>query len=151
MHSAFMSSCSSSSGQAPAASSGCGCGQPLVFDGATTGYKRILAAVIVINVVGFAVVAVGSLWADSASSAANALDFGADAATYALSLWAIGQSAEVRAGAALFKSATLGAMAVGILGLAMWRAFYGAAPEGAAPPATGAGQSPAPTGPCPGP
>lgn len=127
-----MSSCSSASGQAPAASSGCGCGHPVVFDGATRGYKRILAAVIAINVVGFAVVAVGSLWAGSASLAANTLDFAADAATYGLSLWAIGRSAEVRAGAALFKSATLGAMAAGILGLAIWRAIDGVAPEGGA-------------------
>jgi Co/Zn/Cd efflux system component len=103
-----------------------------VFDGATRGYKRILAAVIAINVVGFAVVAVGSLWAGSASLAANTLDFAADAATYALSLWAIGRSAEVRAGAALFKSATLGVMAAGVLGLALWRAIAGVMPEGGA-------------------
>lgn len=103
-----------------------------MFDGATKGYKRILAAVIAINVFGFAVVAVGSVWAGSASLAANTLDFAADAATYALSLWAIGRSAEIRAGAALFKSATLGAMAVGILGLAIWRAIGGVTPEGAA-------------------
>lgn len=127
-----MSSCSSTSGQAAAPSSGCGCGQPVVFDGATKDYRRILAAVIAINVVGFAVVAVGSLWAGSASLAANTLDFAADAATYALSLWAIGRSAEVRAGAALFKSTTLGAMAGGILGLAIWRAIEGVTPAGGA-------------------
>lgn len=127
-----MSSCSSISGQAAAPSSGCGCGQPVVFDGATKDYRRILAAVIAINVVGFAVVAVGSLWAGSASLAANTLDFAADAATYALSLWAIGRSAAVRGGAALFKSATLGAMAAGILGFAIWRAIEGVTPAGGA-------------------
>ncbi|WP_293384918.1 cation transporter [Phenylobacterium sp. SCN 70-31] len=101
-----------------------------MFDGATKGYKRVLATVIAINVFGFVVVAVGSLWAGSASLAANTLDFAADAATYALSLWAIGRSTEVRAGAALFKSATLGGMAAAILGLAIWRATGGVTPDG---------------------
>src|SRR3546814_8289984 len=38
----------------------------------------------------------------------------------------------VRAGAALFKSATLGMMAAGVLGLALWRAIAGVMPEGGA-------------------
>lgn len=125
-----MSSCSAPLDAKPAA--GCGCGATVVFDGATPHYKRVLAAVIAINIVGFVVVAVGSWWANSASLAANTLDFAADAATYALSLWAIGRSAEVRAGAALFKSATLGMMAAGVLGLALWRAIAGVMPEGGA-------------------
>jgi Co/Zn/Cd efflux system component len=91
-----------------------------------------LAAVIAINLVGFAVVAIGSWIANSAALAANTLDFAADAATYGLSLWVIGRSARVRSGAALFKSATLAAMAAGIVGLAVWRAITGAAPQGEA-------------------
>ena len=74
-----MSSCSASR---PAAD-GC-CGPSPVFDGASPTYKRVLSAVIAINLIGFAVVAVGSWFANSASLAANTLDFAADAATYGL-------------------------------------------------------------------
>ena len=124
-----MSNCSTSE---KTAASGCGCGAPVAFDGASPAYKRALTAVIAINLVGFVVVAVGGWLAGSASLAANTLDFIADAATYALSLWAIGKSVQVRSGAALLKSASLGAMAAAILGFAVWRAIAGSAPEGAA-------------------
>jgi Co/Zn/Cd efflux system component len=130
MHHDLMSSCSS-----PAetmTSSGCGCGGGVVFDGASAAYKRVLGIVIALNVLGFGVVGIGSWLANSAALAANTLDFAADAATYALSLWAIGRSVEVRSGAALFKGASLGAMAVGILGFAIWRTLSGAEPDGGA-------------------
>jgi Co/Zn/Cd efflux system component len=122
-----MSSCSTSESKA---AGGCGCGTPVAFDGASPAYRRALSAVIAINLLGFAVVAVGSWLANSAALAANTLDFAADAATYGLSLWVIGRSASVRSGAALIKSATLAAMAVCILGLALWRAYAGVLPEG---------------------
>lgn len=124
-----MSSCSTS--EDPPSGGGC-CGGPVVFDGAAPAYRRALAGVIAINLFGFIVVAVGSVLAGSAALAANTLDFAADAATYALSLWAIGRSVEVRSGAAFVKSASLALMAVGILGFAVWRAATGSAPEGAA-------------------
>lgn len=104
----------------------------MVFDGASPNYKRVLRAVIAINLAAFAVVAVGSWWAGSASLAANTLDFGGDAATYALSLWAIGKSVRVRSGAALVKSTSLGAMGLGLLALAGWRALGGVHPDGSA-------------------
>jgi Co/Zn/Cd efflux system component len=124
-----MSSCSTSD---KSAASSCGCGHAVAFDGASPAYKRALTAVIALNVLGFAVVAVGSWLAASASLAANTLDFAADAATYALSLWVIGKSVQVRSGAAFLKSASLVIMAVGIVGLAVWRAATGASPQGAA-------------------
>ena len=125
-----MSSCSSSENTSPESSTGGGCcGHTVVFDGASVGYRRALMGVIAINLVGFGVVAVGGLMAGSASLAANTLDFAADAATYALSLWAIGKSVQVRAGAALIKSGSLALMAAGILGFAIWRAISGATPE----------------------
>lgn len=120
-----MSSCSSSTPSA----GGC-CGPPPVFDGASS--KRVLAAVIAINLAAFAVVAIGSWFANSASLAANTLDFAADAATYGLSLWAIGKTVTVRSAAALVKGASLAAMALGILGFAIWRAVVGLPPEGVA-------------------
>ncbi|CAN1569011.1 CzcD Co/Zn/Cd efflux system component [Caulobacteraceae bacterium] len=109
--------------------SGC-CGHTAPFDGATPEYRRVLGWVIAINFVGFVVVASGGLLAGSASLAANALDFLADAATYALSLWVIGKSVSIRSGAALVKGASLSLLAVSVLGFAIWRAVHGVPPEG---------------------
>lgn len=124
-----MSSCSTQSEKDKA---GCGCGHAVAFDGATPAYRRTLGWVIAINAGAFAVIAIGSIVAASASLAANTLDFLADAATYGLSLWVIGRSARLRAGAALIKSASLAVMAVAILGFAAWRALLGAMPDGGA-------------------
>jgi Co/Zn/Cd efflux system component len=112
-------------------SDGC-CGATVAFDGASPAYRRVLAWVIAINLLGFVVVATGALLTGSASLAANTLDFIADAATYALSLWAIGKSAQVRAAAALFKGGSLAVMAAAILGFAVWRAASGTVPDAGA-------------------
>jgi len=117
--------------------SGCGCGADVKFDGATPAYRRALAWVIGINLVGFAVVLIGGLAQGSASLSANALDFLADSATYAISLWAIGRSVAVRTGAALFKGLSLGVVALSVVGFAAWRAWTGAAPSGEAISALG--------------
>lgn len=120
----------------PAISS-CGCGAEVKFDGATPAYRRALTWVIAINLVGFVVVLVGGLIEGSASLSANALDFLADSATYAISLWAIGKSVSIRSGAALFKGLSLGAVALSVVGFAAWRAWTGAAPSGEAISALG--------------
>ena len=108
---------------------GCGCSTPK-FDGATPAYRRILVTVIAINALAFVAIIGGAIAQGSASLGANALDFLADSATYAISLWAIGRSVRVRAGAALLKGASLGLLALSILGFAIWRAVTGAPPEG---------------------
>lgn len=110
---------------------GCGCGAPVKFDGASPAYCRILLSVIAINAAAFLAVAGGAVIQGSAALGANALDFLADSATYAISLWAIGKSVRVRSGAALLKGASLALLAVFILGFAVWRALSGAPPEGA--------------------
>lgn len=112
-----------------ACTAGCGCAD-MKFDGATPAYKRVLWAVICINVLAFAVVAAGALIQGSASLGANALDFVGDSATYAVSLWAIGRAASTRSSAALVKGASLVGLAALILGFALWRAISGGAPEG---------------------
>ncbi|HCB76123.1 MAG: cation transporter [Brevundimonas aurantiaca] len=108
---------------------GC-CGSAVKFDGASPAYRRVLASVIAINLVGFGAVLIGSITQGSAALAANALDFLADSVTYAVSLCVIGRSVRVRATAALVKSASLAALGVGVLAFAAWRALTGAAPEG---------------------
>ena len=114
----------------PPAATGCGCGAPVKFDGASPAYRRILLAVIAINAAAFLAVAGGAVIQGSAALGANALDFLADSATYAISLWAIGKSVRVRSGAALLKGASLALLAVVILGFAVWRALSGAPPAG---------------------
>lgn len=106
------------------------CGSAVKFDGASPAYRRVLASVIAINLVGFGAVLIGSITQGSAALAANALDFLADSVTYAVSLCVIGRSVRVRATAALVKSASLAALGVGVLAFAAWRALTGAAPEG---------------------
>ena len=128
-------SCSSPS-SSPSAVSSC-CGANVKFDGATPAYRRALRGVIVINLVGFVVVLVGGLLQGSVSLSANALDFLADSATYAISLWAIGRSIGVRTAAALFKGVSLGAVALSVAAFAAWRAWTGAAPSGEAISALG--------------
>jgi Co/Zn/Cd efflux system component len=117
-------------GPAPVAD-GC-CGAIQIFDGATPAYRRVLAWVIAINIVAFAVVLVGGVVQGSASVTASAMDFLGDGVTYGISLWAIGHSVQVRSNAALFKSATLILVAVATLGWATWRTLVGVAPEGLA-------------------
>ncbi|WP_287105358.1 cation transporter [Brevundimonas sp.] len=112
------------------ASSGCGCGAAVKFDGAIPAYRRILMAVIAINGAAFLAIAGGAALQGSAALGANALDFLADAATYGISLAVIGRSVAVRSGAAMIKGASLAALALFILGYAIWRATTGAAPEG---------------------
>ncbi len=108
----------------------CGCGSPAKFDGTSPAYRRALTLVIAINLLGFAIVLVGGMIEGSASLSANALDFLADSATYAISLWAIGKSVKVRTGAARFKGLSLGAVALSVAAIAIWRAWRGAAPSG---------------------
>jgi hypothetical protein len=73
----------SSSHETPAllVQAACGCSHARSFDGASPYYRPALAAVNGPNVLGFVVVAVGSRLADSASLAANTLDFTANGAT----------------------------------------------------------------------
>ena len=106
------------------------CGHEVKFDGASPAYRRVLVVVIGLNLVGFAALVIGGLMQGSTALAANALDFLADSATYAISLWAIGKSVRVRSGAATLKSFSLLAMAVSVLGYAIWRAMTGQPPEG---------------------
>lgn len=110
--------------------SGCGCGATVKFDGATPAYRRILMTVIAINGAALVAIAGGAALQGSASLGANALDFLADAATYGISLAVIGRSVAVRSGVAMIKGASLAALALFILGYAIWRATSGAPPEG---------------------
>lgn len=105
------------------------CCQPDAFDGQSKGYRRALIAVVVINAVMFAVELSAGFMSGSQALKADALDFGSDAATYAISLAVIGSAASLRAKASLLKAASLAVIAALILVSTLMLALSGSPPE----------------------
>lgn len=103
--------------------SSCGCGDDIKFDGLSDGYRKALWAVIAINGTMFCIEMVAGFGASSQALKADALDFLGDTATYALSLFVIGQPLIWRARAALFKGLSLGAMGVWVIGSTVYSVF----------------------------
>ena len=99
------------------------------FDGGNPSYRRALFIVIGLNAGMFAVEIVAGGAAESLALWADALDFAADAATYAISLWAIGRAADTRSRVALAKGYSLAVMALLVLGAAAWRVVVVPSPE----------------------
>lgn len=77
------------------------------FEGLDDTYRRRLIIVTVVNVAMFFVEMIAGQLSGSQALKADALDFAADGATYALSFWAIGKSLRIRAGAAMLKGISL--------------------------------------------
>jgi len=84
-------------------------------------YKRILWTVIGINGTMFLTEMIAGQLAGSQALKADALDFLADTITYGLSLAVIGASLRRRASAALFKGASLSAMALWVFGSTIYQ------------------------------
>ncbi len=106
-----------------------GCCEVKQFTGLSKAYKRALVTVILINAVMFVVELAAGKASGSQALLADALDFAADSATYALSLAVIGMSVTARARASLVKGASLAIIALFILATTLIRFFNGAAPE----------------------
>ena len=92
-------------------------------------YRRVLWAVLVINVAMFAIEVAAGLAAGSASLQADALDFLGDAGNYAISLFVVGMALRYRATAALLKGATMGVFGLWVLGVTAWHIWHGTLPE----------------------
>lgn len=101
----------------------------LGFDGVSPAYRRALWAVIVLNGGMFLVEMTAGALAGSRALQADALDFGADAATYALSLAVIGRALETRATVALLKGLSLAAMGLWVLGATAWGVLVRGVPD----------------------
>jgi Co/Zn/Cd efflux system component len=99
------------------------------FEGLNDEYKRRLILVTVINLAMFVVEMTAGQLAGSQALKADALDFAADGATYALSFWAIGKAPRVRAGAAMLKGLSLLAMGLWVAGTTLWHLFVFGLPE----------------------
>ena len=95
-------------------------------------YRRVLWIALVLNASMFGVELAASLQcAHSVSLLADAIDFFGDAGNYALSLAVLGLAASVRAKAAVFKAACMGAFGVFVLARALWSLHSGAVPDAA--------------------
>ena len=92
-------------------------------------YRRVLWVALAVNVLMFGVELVAGWASGSVSLLADAIDFFGDAANYALSLAVLGMALQVRARAALFKAACMGAFGVFVLGRAAWSVHAGVVPE----------------------
>ena len=109
-------------------SAGC-CHNAPSFEGLSAAYRRILWLVIAINAAMFLVEIAAGVAARSEALKADALDFLGDSATYALSLWVIGQSPRRRASVALFKGLSLIVFALWVLGSTFYQAVVLGLPE----------------------
>ncbi|RAI04378.1 cation transporter [Acuticoccus sediminis] len=105
------------------------CGHDVKFDGMSAGFRRALWAVIAINGVMFGVEFVAGQMAGSQALKADALDFAADTATYAISLAVIGRSLKTRATAALAKGVSLSLMGLWVMGTTLYQVLVRGVPE----------------------
>ena len=92
-------------------------------------FRIVLWLALAINFAMFAVEIGGSILTSSSALQADALDFLADAANYAISLSVAGLALAWRARAALVKGATMGVFGVGVLVSTAWHAIAGTVPH----------------------
>jgi Co/Zn/Cd efflux system component len=92
-------------------------------------FRTALWIALAVNAAMFAVEIAASARSGSVSLLADAIDFFGDAANYALSLAVLALPLAVRARAALFKAACMGAFGVFVLGRAAWAWHAGTAPQ----------------------
>ena len=108
---------------------GAGHDHDIDFDGLSEDYKRRMKAVIAINAVMFIVEMTAGQFAGSQALQADALDFGGDTLTYALSLAVIGSSVRVRWLTALAKGISLTLLGLWVLGSTLYRVFVTGVPD----------------------
>lgn len=99
------------------------------FEGLNDTYKRRLIIVTVVNIVMFLVEMTAGQLSGSQALKADALDFAADGATYALSFWAIGKTPTVRAGAAMLKGISLLLMGLWVAATTLYQLLILGVPE----------------------
>lgn len=90
--------------------------------------RRVLVTVLLINIVAFLVMVVGSVVSGSSSLLSGTLDNLGDAMTYALSLAVVGSSVLVKARVALFKGVLILGAALFVAAQIGWRLFNMDAP-----------------------
>ena len=101
-------------------------------------YRAVLWLVLGINIVMFAVEIRAGIVSGSAALLADALDFFADAANYAISLLVLGTTLVWRACAALAKGLSMAGFGLWVIGTVIWHAVHGTVPDWATMGAVGA-------------
>lgn len=110
-------------------SSDCGCTGDTKRAEKDPAYARALWIVVILNL-GFGVCEMlGGFIANSQALKADALDFIGDGSITLIGLLALGWTAHARARIALTQGLFLGALGIGVLAFAAWRAFNAVAPE----------------------
>jgi Co/Zn/Cd efflux system component len=92
-------------------------------------FRKALWIALVVNTLMFGVEIIGGVYAGSISLLADAVDFAADAANYALSLAVLSMGLLWRARAALVKGVTMAAFGLLVIGKTVWASIYGATPN----------------------
>lgn len=107
----------------------CGCHADQDRIGRDPAYRRALAIVVGLNL-GFGVLeAGGGFLADSQALKADSLDFIGDGSITLIGLLALSWTVKIRARVAMTQGLFLGALGLGVLGFALWRAFDAQPPE----------------------
>ena len=101
-------------------------------------YRIVLWLVLGINIVMFAVEIGAGVVSGSAALLADALDFFADAANYAISLLVLGSILTWRARAAMVKGLSMAGFGLWVIGTVIWHAVHGTVPDWATMGAVGA-------------
>ncbi|MBF7015759.1 cation transporter [Novosphingobium sp. HR1a] len=110
-------------------SSCCGCTGDTKRAEHDPAYRRALWIVVLLNL-GFGLIEiVGGFFADSQALKADALDFVGDGTISLFGLIALGWVPRARARIALAQGIFLGALGLGVIGFAVWRAMNAVAPE----------------------
>ncbi len=110
-------------------SSSCGCTGDTKRAERDPAYRRALWIVVLLNL-GFGLIEIiGGFLADSQALKADALDFIGDGTISLFGLVALGWTARARSRIALTQGLFLGALGLGVIGFAVWRATNAVAPE----------------------
>jgi len=86
-------------------------------------YRRVLWAVLIINAGMFIIEGASGLFAGSVSLQADSLDFLGDSASYAISLYVVGRTVSLRAGAALIKAASMALFGFWVIGMTIYHSI----------------------------
>ena len=106
--------------------------------GTSLRFRRVLWIALAINAGMFIAEIAAGLLAGSAALQADALDFFADAANYAISLAVLGMTLRWRACAAWLKGASMGVFGLWVMGTVVWHAAHGSVPHAPTMGAVGA-------------
>ena len=92
-------------------------------------YRLILWVILLINLTMFIVEAVFGLSSGSQSLLADSLDFFADTANYAISLYVLSKVISIRSKASLIKGYSMGLLGVGVLISTIYKVFFSTIPQ----------------------